>query len=521
MIPISFEIINPVSFIANNKVNGLYDTITSLKMILSSMPLAGSQYYSVYDTAYLSLIKDFNNKPIFSNSLNFILKSMNKNYSWGNQEILSDTILSTLASIYALQNSHLADNLQIQKSITGAIEFVYDKYPFISRESYFTAGFEFLVPNLIQKTGLYLENHPVTKSFEQHQKKKLSMLPLEIIEHQKTPMLFALESLDEFSITTNLDQFIESNGSIATSPSTTAWYINHNQKSDKLAEMMTYLSSVYNAKEGSVPSFADYSLMNIPFVLYPLLKASIIIPQTQKMLFYVLQHWNNKGVGHSAYFPLTDADDTALNLLLLNKFNVLSNEDKHYDAIKHYYKGDYFVTYPWEIGASNMVNLHVLDLYLESSHTDPNRYNIIDQLISFINKQITSTAGIGGDKYHYSPYCQNAHAILALAKYYPDISRKLIDWFISNQDENGLWGSHGPNIEETAYAVMSLCYYHLYTENIDLNILFKAIEYLMTSKDRHPDLWLSKVAYTPIETVQAHILAALELYHQAVTQTCF
>lgn len=480
------------------------------------MSLAGSQYFSVYDSSYLSLIKDSNNKPVFQNSLNFILNSMHENYSWGNQEILSDTLLSTLSSIYALQQSHIADNPEIQKKIHRAMEYIYDKYPLVSKETYFTAGFEFLIPSLIQKTGLILDNHPVTKTLRSYQNKKLSMLPLEIIEKQKTPMLFALESLDDFCITNNLDHFIEKNGSIATSPSTTAWYINHNKKSDKLPEMMTYLSSVYNANQGSVPSFADYSLMNIPFVLYPLFKASIILPQTYKMLTYVLQKWTSKGIGHSSFFPLTDADDTALSLLLLNKFNILDDDDNRYNSINHYYKDNYFVTYPWEIGASNMVNLHVLDLFLESNHRESNRYTIIDQLVSFINKQITSSKGIGGDKYHYSPYCQNAHAVLALAKYYPDISRKLIDWFISNQDEGGVWGSHGPNVEETAYAVMSLCYYHIFSENIDLNNLNNAIEYLTKYNNRHPDLWLSKVAYTPIETVQAHILAALELYHQAV-----
>lgn len=516
MIPISFEISSSTNFIENDKLNNLFDAVTSLKMNLNSMPFSGSQYCSVYDSSYLSLIKDCNGKPVFENSLNFILKSMHENYSWGNQEILSDSLLSTLSSIYVLQQSHIADSPEVQNKINRAMEFIYDKYPLISRETYFTAGFEFLIPNLVQKAGLDLDNHPVTKTLQSYQKKKLSMLPLEIIETQKTPMLFALESLDDFGITTNLDHFIERNGSIATSPSTTAWYINHNKNSDKLPEMVTYLSSVYNANEGSVPSFADYSLMNIPFVLYPLLKASIILPKTYNMLRYVLQKWTSKGVGHSSFFPLTDADDTALSLLLLNKFNILEDEDKRYNSIKYYYKENYFVTYPWEIGASNMVNLHVLDLYLESSHKEPNRYTIIDHLISFINKQITTSKGIGGDKYHYSPYCQNAHAVLALGKYYPDISRKLIDWFLSNQDEKGLWGSHGSNVEETAYAIMSLCYYHIYSEKIDLNILYNAIEYLSNNSTRYPDLWLSKVAYTPIETVKAHILAALELYHQAV-----
>ena len=46
--------------------------------------------------------------------------------------------------------------------------------------------------------------------------------------------------------------------------------------------------------------------------------------------------------------------------------------------------------------------------------------------------------------------------------------------------------------------------------------LYNAITYLTKEDGKYQNLWLSKVAYTPIETVQAHILAALELYHQSV-----
>ena len=213
---------------------------------------------------------------------------------------------------------------------------------------------------------------------------------------------------------------------------------------------------------------------------------------------------------------MTDADDTALNLLLLNKFNFIDNTSDLFNTLLPYKKQDYFVTYPFEIGPSNMVNLHVLDMLLETNVAQRMSEFNIDELISFIEKQITPGQGIGGDKYHYSPYCQNCHGVLALSKNYTEISRKLVDWFLNNQDINGLWGINGPTVEETAYAVLALCYYHIHTEKIDLSILNKTIDYLLTNQEHHPNLWLSKVAYTPIETVQAHILAALELYHQAV-----
>jgi hypothetical protein len=56
---------------------------------------------------------------------------------------------------------------------------------------------------------------------------------------------------------------------------------------------------------------------------------------------------------------------------------------------------------------------------------------------------------------------------------------------------------------------------HIHAEKIDLSILFKAIDYFLTDTNKYPDLWLSKVAYTPIETVKTHVLTAIELYHRA------
>ena len=299
MIAISFDIYNSSGYVASNSVPSLFDTITGLKSSLFSMHPSGSQYFSVYDTSFLSLIQDFNNKPIFANSLKLLFSSRNRDGSWGNPNILSDSLLTTLASVHALQQSHLSQSSHVQQVLSKAEEFIYTNYAKIAKETYFTAGFEFLVPNLLLKTGLDLMDYPITKKLVCYQKKKLSMIPLEYIEKNKTPMLFALEALDTFDITENLDHFVEANGSIATSPATTAWYLTYNPESDKIPEMVNYLSNLYNPHDGSVPSFADYSLMNIPFVLYPLLKAKIPYPNYRPLLDYVSNHWSKTGVGHS------------------------------------------------------------------------------------------------------------------------------------------------------------------------------------------------------------------------------
>ena len=296
---ISFELTDFSNFMTEHSIYDLYNKISMLKTSLFAMSITGSQYGSIYDTAYLSTLKDFNNKPIFASSLKFLFQSRNKDGSWGNPSILSDNLLSTLASIYALQQSHLSNQNYTQQIISQASDFIYNNFDKVANNSYLTAGFEFLIPNLIEKTGLELDNHVVLKGLLDYQKKKLSMIPIDYIQSHKTPMLFALEAFDQHDLKISLDHFIERNGSIATSPSTTAWYLNHNPKSNKITEMVTYLSNQYNPQNGSISSFADYSLMNIPFVLYPLVKADIIIPSYQKLLGYVLSNWTKTGVGHS------------------------------------------------------------------------------------------------------------------------------------------------------------------------------------------------------------------------------
>ena len=518
-----------ITILAINQSNSLfikqvttYDLYTKVNNFLNSLQVSnweGTQYPCIYDTAYLSTITNTQGDHVFPNTLKFIIKNQNHNSSWGNKQILADQILNTLASTFALKNSKKSSNHIFKKKYDLGINFLLNNFDDIKNDSYFTAAFEFISTNLIQKINAIdnessldpLMSSQSYKFLEKMKYKKLSKLPLDMLSKVKTPFLFALESLDQYDLQQNFDHFVESNGSIATSPSATAYYLTNNPDSTKKLDMLNYLDKYVN-KDGGIQSFADYRLMNIPFVLFPLTKAGIMNKSYKKVLEQLLlPYWTKQGIGHSSYFPVADADDTAVSLYLLNKYSIIDSKSKLFDSIKYYSKDDYYVTYPFEIGASNMVNLHVLDMYLETNLI--NKDEEVDKLLTHIEAQLQKIDGIGGDKYHYSPYCQNAHAVLALTKSFPEQARILIDWFIENQHEDGKWGFNGiVTVEETAYAVLALCYYHKYAEKLDLSILRNAIEYLVTNNEPYQDLWLSKTAYTPIETVEAHITAALALY---------
>ena len=196
----------------------------------------------------------------------------------------------------------------------------------------------------------------------------------------------------------------------------------------------------------------------------------------------------------------------------MEKYNLIrENDEKYWKAIESYKRDHYYVTYPYEVVASNMVNLHVFDLFNETNH--PSKDKELNKLETYFERTISKEYGIGDDKYHASPYCQNSHGVMAFAKDHPNLCGPLIDWFWNQQRENGLWGNTRVTVEETAYSVLAICYAHEYREPQELEKLIPAVDYLVNNfKDIFPNLWLSKVAYTPIETVKAHIFSALELF---------
>ncbi|MFV2016789.1 MAG: hypothetical protein ACC656_15260, partial [Candidatus Heimdallarchaeota archaeon] len=323
----------------------------------------------------------------------------------------------------------------------------------------YPAGFEFIFPSLLQKIKVIRENANIEKIIKIRQQ-KLDKLPLELIVKEKTPKNFSLEFLDGVDI--NLDHFVEKNGSIATSPATTSWYLGQQENSSPEIKkaMERYLLGIQNY-DGGFSSFADYKLMNVPFVLYPLTKIGLTSKVYKNIIEIFLQpHWQKEGVGHSQYFPMTDADDTSVSLYLFEKYKTIeTNDEKYWKALDNYKRDNFYVTYPYEVVSSHLVNLHVLDLFNETDHPDKDQK--LAKLVTYFERVITKETGIGEDKYHASPYCQNCHGVLAFAENYPQLSNQLIDWFWDNQQVNGLWGSFGKeSVEETAYAVLSICFAH-------------------------------------------------------------
>ncbi|MHA2364396.1 MAG: prenyltransferase/squalene oxidase repeat-containing protein [Candidatus Hodarchaeales archaeon] len=490
-----------------------------IKKLMDRIPCSnweGTMHSVPYDTAWVSMLQTKEKTPLFPMTVEWLSQNQQIAGNWGSEGFICDSLLSTAAAVNALlkyknYSSQVALGLEWLTTHLTAI----NDTDFIQM-----AGFEFLLPSLLNQIAQYdIEIVSQVKPLIYLQEQKLAKLPITKVLNAKTPKLFTLEFLASYQgDIPDLDHFIERNGSISSSPSATAWYYSLNQ-SKKQGEMVKYLKNVQH-EDGGFPSLADYQLYNILFIMYPIVK--IIGPQAyfkQVLEGQFLPYWSETGVGYSKHISLTDADDTVLGLHLLEQHGLINSENNHWRVMRYYEREDYFTTYPYEIMASNMVNLHVLDAYSENNHKERDR--IIEKLIFYFERLLPEdTASLGGDKYHFSPYCQNSHGVLALSKEAPDLSERIVNWFWQEQQINGLWGSHPlqPTIEETAYAILALCYYHIHVEKVDLERLRSAIQYILAFDldSPQPPLWLSKTAYTPIEVNDAHVLASLLAYKEAI-----
>ena len=227
----------------------------------------------------------------------------------------------------------------------------------------------------------------------------------------------------------------------------------------------------------------------------------------------LLAELHSGGVSLSPSFPVPDADDTAVALLLLAEAGVAVDPV----VLQQFERDDYFVSFPFERHPSTGVNIHVLDA-LARFDDYPGRERAITKIVRFL-EQARYLGGYWIDKWHISPYYATSHAIVALAALRDrgelenmDLIDAAVGWIVRTQNEDGSWGWCGmPTTEETAYAVLALCR----TRSGPLSSgVTEAIEsglaYLRAHRNApRPALWIDKCLYYPTRIVDAVIQAAL------------
>lgn len=456
-----------------------------------------------YDTAWVARITDNFGKSLFPECVCWLLENQKSDGSWGCQIMhYHDRVLSTLSAVMALKEINYQ---KYRTRIEKGEEFLWENVHLLEKDSYRLIGSELLLPSLIEQAEFMGLNVPSQKGIYREEKRtKLERIDKSLWYSPLTTLSFSLEFLGDDVDIGSLYYAQLSNGSVANSPSATAFFLKH-MIDERAASYLNEILSL--TQDGSVVTVYPIDVFEYGWTLYNLMLAGLYFERFAEICDFLYRNLGKSGVGCSSESPVADADDTAVVLKVLHDMGYLVDAQ----ILEEYDRGDYFLTFNFELDPSISTNIHVLDFYSGSDEI-PNCEEKIERIVRFL-KQKMNEQGFWVDKWHVSPYYPTGHAVLALCDIDQSLAEKAVDWILNSQNENGTWGVHGGTAEETSYAVQALMYYHSHVDRIDLDKLIKSFSFLSqrrfdTVSLDAAGLWIGKVLYTPAQALWSSIVSA-------------
>jgi hypothetical protein len=447
-----------------------------------------------YDTAWTARVIDHCGNPVFPECVRWLVENQRQDGSWGSQILnYHDRILSTVSAIMALKE---IDESRHHKAIQHGEAYIWDNIKNLTQDAYRLIGSELLFPSLMEQAesmGLNVPAH--VKVYQREYRTKLNKVDESLWYSPLTTLSFSFEFLGETVDTTCLENVLLSNGSVANSPAATAFFLKHRHN----ANAVRYLKEILSiTRDGSVMTVYPIDVFEYGWTMYNLMLAGLYFNQFSEICDFLYSHLTPSGVGWSAEYPVPDTDDTAVVCKVL--YDMGYPLDFH--LFDTYDTGDYYLGYSFESDPAVSANIHILD-FVSTCSEFPDRDAVIDRLVRFLQKEIYSS-GYWIDKWHVSPYYPTSHAVTALCDTAPSLAGKAVSWILDTQHENGLWGQGNGTLEETAYAVQALIYYHRNVEPIDTEPVITALRALNFREMAgicFTDLWIGKVLYTPVRVV--------------------
>ncbi|MGH2457861.1 MAG: hypothetical protein ACRDIY_03230, partial [Chloroflexota bacterium] len=472
-----------------------------------------------YDTAWLASVpaEADPRSPRFPECLQWLVDHQRTDGSWGGDvRYEHDRVVCTLGALVPLAT--FGRRAEDARCVAAGTRYLWQRAHRLASEPVELVAFELLLPALVrraQQAGI-----PVPPNLDLYQSEradKLRLIPPEALYSPGATVAHSLEFLGEQAHPDGLRAAQGRNGAIGNSPAATAFYLA--LSNDPRAR--AYLQECLFRTEGvAAPVLYPCETFELLWAAYPLFLAGVsprllLDPAERAALADALQ---SGGVSLSPSFPIPDADDTAVALLLLHELG----EPVDPGVLQRFaLPGGHFASFPRERHPSVGVNLHVLHALLRVPGY-PDRDRVIGSLLDFlIGQQIGSLYWL--DKWHVSPYYATAHAIRVFAelpagpasRVAPFVTRAR-EWLRQTQTREGGWGFYGaPTVEETAYAVLALTAGDATRRDLaDRRACAAGVRYLKTALDRaggdrsFPALWIDKCLYTPPLVVRAAIEAA-------------
>lgn len=479
----------------------------------------GTNYVSstAYDTAWVARLVQY--APEISNrAMAWLTDHQLPDGSWGvaYPTYYHDRIVCTLAAMIALseRGRRTQDSLQVKKGLLALEQITSNATKELMEETNAaTVGFELIAPTLVSDA----EKLGIIKSQGERILGRLGRLrkaKMEKLSGKKISKFITAAHSAELAGKDNLDlldieNLQEENGSVANSPSATAYFALHVKPGNP--EAISYLKNIMG-NNGGVPSFAPFDVFERTWILWNLLLTkkycdSEIQDLCKPHIDYLQEKWRPEhGLGFSAEYTLTDGDDTMVGYEVLSKVG----RKPDFQSVLNYEEESWFRCYHLETERSIDVNIHVLGA-LRQAGVEPN-HPTVEKAINFI-RATRLPEGYWHDKWHVSPYYTTAHAIILSKGYDDKLCSESVAWILGNQRPDGSWGFYSlATAEETAYCLQALIIWKRHGGKIPTGCIERASYWLANNylTPRHP-LWIDKSLYCPDLLVEASILSALTL----------
>jgi halimadienyl-diphosphate synthase len=469
---------------------------------------------TAYDTAWLASLADPADptQPRYPLALQWLIENQHADGSWGGAvRYQHDRVLCTLAALTALCRRGRREGDRV--AIEDGTRYLWRHGHLLKTEPVELVGFELLLPALVQRAqdaGVAVPPH--LDVYKAQRLAKLELIPPQLLYSPRTTAVHSLEFLGAQVDAARLGDARGANGSIGNSPAATAFYLSHHEDPAAAA----YLDECLRHAGGvTVPVLHPCETFELLWAAYHLWLAGVpaselLTADERGQLAGALR--SKGGVSLSPEtFPIPDADDTAVALLLMKDLG----EDVDPASLAAFSLSDgHFASFPHERHPSVGVNLHVLHALLRVPGY-PESAATIERLVDYVvDQQVANLYWI--DKWHISPYYATAHALAVLRELpahlahraQPAIERSL-EWVRQTQRSDGAWGFYDEaTLEETAYGALALA---LGGGQADAARVRAAQRYLNAEPfdvATLPPLWVDKCLYLPPLVVRAAIEAA-------------
>lgn len=468
---------------------------------------------TAYDTAWVAAVPHPQERrdPRFPSALDWVAAQQLPDGSWGSAiPFVHDRMLCTLAALIPLARfgRREQDRLQVQRGE----RYLWQHAHVLHTMPCELVGFELLLPTLAQLAAdAGVQVPPYLDGFAAERERKLALLPDHLIYSPYVTVVHSLEFLGTRGDPQRLLGVRAANGSIGNSPAATAYLLHHLDDPQAVDYLSRCLATDQNAAVAVLDPCETFEALWIAYHrwLGGAPAASVLSAGLRDQLLVDLA---SNGVSLSPSFPIPDADDTAVALLLLHEAGIGVEPS----ALCRFERDGYFVSFPYERHASTGVNIHALQAIVRYPHY-PNVAHTIGKIVQFLH-DAQQQGSYWLDKWHISPLYATSRAVVALLEL-PDpfrqqgraLAQTAVQWILHTQNENGSWGFFGiPTVEETAYAVLALNRLRTHSSHVRQAIASGTAYLTAHQHDPQPAMWMDKCLYHPTHIVHAVIDAAIK-----------